>query len=100
MSSDHADTRVWCEASQIHVEGHGRRIFASGDTYDGEWRGGLAHGKGTYRFSTGEIYEGDFVKGLQHGFGILIGSGVKYVGQWSDGKRHGKGATGFLFQIR
>jgi hypothetical protein len=89
MSSHHAVT----PASQIPVEGHGRWIFADGDSYDGEWNGGLMHGKGMYRFSTGDIYEGDFVKGLQHGVGTFISSSVKYVGQWSNGKRHGKGAT-------
>lgn len=35
-----------------------RHMFTSGDEYDGEWRGGLMFGQGTFVWSGGERYDG------------------------------------------
>lgn len=37
-----------------------RYMFISGDEYDGEWRGGLMSGQGTFVWSGGERYDGNW----------------------------------------
>lgn len=65
-----------------------------GQSYNGECRKGLAHGKGT---ATGkDSYEGRFVKGLPEGKGTYIWStGEVYIGDWFMGKRDGEGIYKF-----
>jgi hypothetical protein len=59
-------------------------------TYQGECKGGLAHGDG---IATGlDTYEGHFSKGLPNGYGTYKwNTGAVYVGQWKKGKRQGRG---------
>jgi hypothetical protein len=47
----------------------------NGDTYDGDWKDGKFHGKGTF-FSkeTGDTYFGGFWKGRFHGRGTQVSS--------------------------
>jgi 1-phosphatidylinositol-4-phosphate 5-kinase len=37
-----------------------RYIFSNRDEFDGEWRGGLMAGQGTWVWHTGERYEGQW----------------------------------------
>lgn len=46
-------------------------VFASGDTYDGEWVNNQMQGSGTLRYKSGEAYMGDFIKNKRHGQGTL-----------------------------
>ncbi|NXS85048.1 AL2CL protein, partial [Erpornis zantholeuca] len=43
-----------------------------GATYEGEWRWGKPHGKGTLKWHDGRNHVGDFQEGLEHGFGICL----------------------------
>jgi hypothetical protein len=37
-----------------------KRSYSNGDTYVGEFRGGMLNGKGVYQFANGNRYEGEF----------------------------------------
>ena len=43
--------------------------WKGGDTYTGEWKNSLMHGKGTYTYKNGRMYKGDWVAGYKQGFG-------------------------------
>ena len=61
-------------------------------TYEGDWKRGKKHGKGTYFFPNGDRFEGDWKRGKMHGQGTyLFSGGDKYVGEWKDGRKDGKG---------
>ncbi len=38
------------------INGEGRAIYRDNEVYDGEWKSGKRHGKGTYTFSNGSVY--------------------------------------------
>lgn len=63
------------------------------DSYEGEFKNNLFHGKGKYEWSDGRSYEGDWVEGKMEGDGefswkgnILVDynnvDGKKYVGKY------------------
>ena len=35
--------------------------------YEGKWKNGAKHGKGTYKYMSGDIYHGSWVKDCRHG---------------------------------
>jgi hypothetical protein len=77
-------------------QGRGKIKYFNGDTYDGEWGGGLMHGIGTYIWNTGSIYVGEFQHGQRHGKGTRTWiSGAKYFGDWVDDKKHGWGKMSY-----
>lgn len=41
--------------------GNGEFIFPDGSKFIGNWKNGLAHGKGTMYHANGDVYTGDFV---------------------------------------
>ncbi|MFQ5488795.1 MAG: C13 family peptidase [Gammaproteobacteria bacterium] len=47
----------------------GRALLADGAIYEGMFKDGLMHGRGTLRWPNGERYEGEFRNGLMHGQG-------------------------------
>lgn len=87
--------------------------WKGGDTYTGEWKSSLMHGKGTYTYKNGRMYEGsweegykqglgvftwpnedkyagEFYKDMCHGVGILYyADGRVYKGNWQQNKKHG-----------
>jgi len=66
--------------------------YASGNSYTGELRDGVKHGKGTFAFADGEEYTGEFVDGDRHGIGTYrYKDGRVYEGQWELGQRCGYG---------
>eukprot|EP01138_Halocafeteria_seosinensis_P005194 gb/GECG01005311.1/.p1 GENE.gb/GECG01005311.1/~~gb/GECG01005311.1/.p1 ORF type:complete len:658 (+),score=85.63 gb/GECG01005311.1/:1-1974(+) len=69
----------------------------SSSEYEGQWRLGKMHGKGTRHFFTGDVYDGEFQEGLRHGRGtyLFMNSGDKYVGEWQKGLMHGNGTFYF-----
>jgi len=73
--------------------GSGRYDFANGDFYDGEWKSGLRHGKGTYVWKElNEKYFGDWAGGLKEGKGTFTyPNGDVFTGPYVNGNRHGKG---------
>ncbi|NWV44767.1 AL2CL protein, partial [Daphoenositta chrysoptera] len=68
-----------------------------GATYEGEWRWGKPHGKGTLKWRDGRNRVGDFQEGLEHGFGICLVPRRSedrydcYKCHWYQGKMRGYG---------
>jgi hypothetical protein len=74
------------------LHGHGRVEFAAGTegvavVYEGEWRGGKRHGRGTCRRHQRDVYEGEWRADLRHGYGVLLtpDDRIIYAGTWNDG---------------
>ena len=58
-----------------------------GGKFEGEYKDGSPHGKGTWTHPDGDKYIGEYKDGVQHGKGTYIyPSGNKYVGIWKDDK--------------
>lgn len=67
-------------------------MFASGNQFEGEFRGGSRHGRGVFCFTSGAQYDGHWVKGLKHGFGkFTYPDGSFYCGDWKRNKKEGFG---------
>ena len=45
--------------------------YPNGDIYKGEFKAGLAEGRGVYRFANGNVYEGEFKAGKREGRGVI-----------------------------
>ena len=74
------------------INGSGRFKYSDGSEYDGEWKGGMQHGRGKSVFASGDTYEGDWIEGNMHGRGKMVfASGDTYEGDWSEDKKHGRG---------
>ena len=81
--------------------GKGVQMYSWGEVYEGKWRkdvyegdfrNGVKHGKGTYTFGDGRKYVGDYKDGNKHGKGAYTWSdGEKYVGDFECGEMHGQG---------
>ena len=93
-----------------------KKKYPNGDYYEGEWKKGVPHGKGTMKYANGNIYEGNWILGERKGHGIMkyvnrdiyegnwvsgmisgqgtmkYANGSVYVGMWQNGKKHGKGS--------
>ncbi|CAL1146524.1 unnamed protein product [Cladocopium goreaui] len=59
--------------------------FSHGAKYQGQWREGRCHGRGT-QWKGDYRYEGDFKDGKRHGQGSLYYHGRVFVGGWSASK--------------
>jgi uncharacterized caspase-like protein len=75
--------------------GKGKETYSDGTWYEGDWKDGLWHGKGTQRgkFDNGIIftYVGDFVNGDHHGKGKMTCSDRTVLdGKWNHGVFLGK----------
>ena len=67
------------------------RIPNEGDKYEGDWKDGMLHGKGTYTWAVGHKYVGGWKNGKMHGKGTFTNaSGSKYVGEFWYGEYEGK----------
>jgi hypothetical protein len=79
----------------------GAHIFRSkGGTYEGEWQyveelnEWKPHGRGTFRYASGNVYEGDWKGGRREGEGrylMAVAGGDVYEGRWFRDKFHGEG---------
>jgi hypothetical protein len=68
-------------------------IFNDGDgnSYRGEMKGEIAHGRGTYTFATGEVRTGLWENGVMiRGTAYYVDDG-RYIGHFKDSARHGRG---------
>ena len=67
-------------------------IDANGDSYIGDWKNNMKHGKGKIFFANGDKYEGDFSFNKMDGLGkTSFRNGNSYDGSFRDGKRNGLG---------
>ena len=72
--------------------GNGKMVFANGDKYDGQYKFDRRDGFGKYTYANGDFYEGEWVDGRENGKGEFVWvSGDYYVGQFVDGYRTGQG---------
>jgi len=72
--------------------GKGKMTFASGDSYEGDWKDGFRHGKGIMVLASGGRYEGEWATGAYEGHGVYtFSSGAHYDGMWKNGVKHGAG---------
>ena len=72
--------------------GQGKAVFKNGDTFSGQWSGGLMHGRGIYLFKTRARYEGDFYRGAMQGRGTMCyADGAVYTGDWHANQKSGIG---------
>ena len=66
--------------------------YDDGGVYEGTFKDGKQHGRGTYRLPNGYVYEGDWVDGEILGQGkATYPNGSVYEGQFKGGKPDGKG---------
>ena len=66
--------------------------YVTRSRYEGEWRNGWQHGRGTTTWADGGRHEGEYRDGKRHGHGTRTWTdGRRYEGQWQDGKPHGEG---------
>jgi hypothetical protein len=73
--------------------GQGTCKYANGDKYEGQFKDGKRHGRGTFTHSDfpNQKYVGDWKNDKKHGQGVYdYASGNKYEGQFKDGERHGQ----------
>ena len=47
-------------------------LTASGESYEGDRKNGIYHGRGTCVFPNGDKYEGDWMEGKMHGNGTYL----------------------------
>ena len=71
--------------------GRGTMTHVNGDKYEGEFKNGMHHGKGTYTWGSGpnkgDRYVGEFKDGNWNGKGTYtFKDGRKLVGEWKDGE--------------
>ena len=57
-------------SSDGKFHGHGKIVYANGESYDGEWHAGQRHGTGTYRYSDGGVYVGSWESDRINGRGV------------------------------
>jgi len=73
-------------------DGQGSIQYRNGDSYVGDFSGGVFHGSGVYLWVNGDKYEGQFIGGKKHGIGnIKYFAGEEYTGEFENDKPHGSG---------
>jgi hypothetical protein len=72
-----------------------------GGSYEGEFKYGLKHGKGTRIYSNGNKYVGDFAEDSITGTGMMeYVNGDVYIGGWLDGLYSGRGSIKYNYGDR
>lgn len=81
----------------VSKDGTAKVTYANKDTYEGDFKDGKKHGKGTYMYNQGASqYIGDWVAGKKQGQGILKTAKGIYTGDFLENKYHGKGSYEYL----
>ena len=84
-------------------EGQGILKLKNGEIYTGQYANDFPNGKGKYVYVNGDIYEGDFVNGKRAGRGTFTSeNGDVYTGQFANNKYNGKGKfesiVGYIYE--
>ena len=67
-------------------------MYCTGNEFDGEWKEGMFHGKGTFKWSTGHRYDGEWRNGAEEGIGVFTWpDSSTYEGFWLGGVKDGVG---------
>lgn len=80
--------------------GHGRKVFANGDVYEGQWQYDVRTGHGRYVFGAqspwaADVYEGQWQADKMHGQGTYQWArNESYSGAWQDGRPADEGTGG------
>ena len=65
--------------------GKGKMAWADGGRYEGEWQYNQACGEGTFHHTSGDVYIGRWVNNKSNGFGVYrTVNGARYEGGWKD----------------
>ena len=73
-------------------EGRGKKVYADGAVYEGEYKAGEREGRGIYRYAYGAVYEGEYKAGKKEGRGIFRhADGEVYEGEYKAGEKEGRG---------
>ena len=81
--------------TQISIAQNSQKSIPEEGKYDGKYRKGLRHGKGTCVWPDGSKYTGMWKYGSMNGKGIFTFKGYKYDGYWENGKKNGRGTLKF-----
>jgi hypothetical protein len=69
----------------------------NGSTYEGNFKSGTFHGKGSIYYSNNDKYTGSFAMGKKHGSGkYYFAGGHEYIGEFNNDKRQGRGKMIYL----
>ncbi|ETW00218.1 hypothetical protein H310_07611 [Aphanomyces invadans] len=80
------------QSPPVPVAGHVAYTYPNGDTYDGEFRNQMRHGRGKYVVAnTSHTYEGQWEADQRHGHGTLKSMHGTYDGTWSQNEKCGYG---------
>jgi|APSaa5957512535_1039671.scaffolds.fasta_scaffold136095_2 hypothetical protein len=62
------------EGGEIILVKHGRGVqqWPDGAKYEGDWRDGMAQGRGTFHHANKDLYTGEFFKDRANGYGAYI----------------------------
>jgi len=79
------------------AHGVGIYSFDDGDVYTGRWKDGKMFGQGTYTSDDGTILEGEWKDGKMHGHGTCRSAdGTYYEGAWERNQKHGMGIERYI----
>jgi len=71
---------------------HAQNLNLDAGHYEGKFKSGLRHGKGTMQWKNGSQYTGQWKSDNIHGYGTFrYKDGSQYRGDWRNGKRSGEG---------
>jgi hypothetical protein len=86
---------------ELKIRGRNQPIISWDSWYDGLWKDGKKHGKGTYVSFAFNQFEGDWVEDLRDGEGIYkFADGTRYIGHWTQDRFTGASNKLFLSLIR
>ena len=90
-TKDYLTFRTFALVPQVDIDalnqlftGIHKENYSNGDWYEGEFKNGICHGKGTYHYANGDYYVGDFYEGKRHGQGVYYhNDGGVYEGSYA-----------------
>ncbi|GMI34169.1 hypothetical protein TeGR_g2797, partial [Tetraparma gracilis] len=91
---DFAGNRGWYEGEYRHGKQHGRgsRMFMNESRFEGDFKYGTMDGEGMMEWLNGDQYVGEWSKGFANGRGVYIyAHGDRYEGDFNKGVFHGRG---------
>jgi hypothetical protein len=81
-----------CEGNRFEWTGCYGKYSSAAGVYEGEWKDGLFHGRGSFIYPGGSKYVGQYFQGRRHGRGVFtFANGAEYSGDWDNDSRNGRG---------